>query len=465
MNCTITYENGQVGNEEFCETIQIPSTLVGFKTDCEMHLPSDVNGIAFLHGHIAGDAPTCPKCGCRMNVNGRRQATIHHIPLGTMWINVKVKIHHYRCPNCGVTKMQHIRFRHPRHRITHQLHAHIIRMLGDGLPIVKIAEITGIGRNVIKEIDKDRLKRLYTDNGNLRRPDHYARALAIDEFKLHNGHRYATHIIDLDTGEVLWISEGKSKDVVTKFIAFVGDDWMMQVQAVSCDMNAGFCNAFTEAYPHLTIVFDHFHVIKNFNEKVVSMIRKDEQNRLESEGAHEQAVQLKKSRYILTSSRENILNNTSHKTIQRRSSGIFDLKDKPSDEVIAKKVEENRKHYLELIASNALLGTVDRIKEHLEYSYDAYTQANMSSHINSIIDTCNGSDNPHLEWFARFLKSHFDGIVSHAECRISSGKMEGINNKIKTLRRQSYGFADTEYFFLKIIDSSHKRERDKVHWH
>ena len=48
--------------------------------------------------------------------------------------------------------------------------------------------------------------------------------------------------------------------------------------------------------------------------------------------------------------------------------------------------------------------------------------------------------------------------MSHAEFGISSGKVEGTNNKIKTLRRQCYGLPDNEYFFLKIMDwTSHKR--------
>ena len=51
---------------------------------------------------------------------------------------------------------------------------------------------------------------------------------------------------------------------------------------------------------------------------------------------------------------------------------------------------------------------------------------------------------------------HFEGIIAHATYGIASGKIEGINHKIKTLRRQAYGIPDDEYFFLKVIDTSHK---------
>ncbi len=57
-------------------------------------------------------------------------------------------------------------------------------------------------------------------------------------------------------------------------------------------------------------------------------------------------------------------------------------------------------------------------------------------------------------WFSKILKNHYDGIISHAEYQISTGKIEGVNNKIKTVRRQAYGYPDDEYLFLKIMDVS-----------
>ena len=48
---------------------------------------------------------------------------------------------------------------------------------------------------------------------------------------------------------------------------------MSHVEAVACDMNADFARAFTKACPHLDIVYDHFHIIKNFNEKVIMPVR------------------------------------------------------------------------------------------------------------------------------------------------------------------------------------------------
>ena len=78
-----------------------------------------------------------------------------------------------------------------------------------------MAEITGLGKNVVKDIDVERLRALYTIDGKeLIKPEKTTKILGIDEFKLHNGRKYATHIIDMETGHILWIANGKKKKVV-----------------------------------------------------------------------------------------------------------------------------------------------------------------------------------------------------------------------------------------------------------
>jgi len=83
-------------------------------------------------------------------------------------------------------------------------------------------------------------------------------------------------------------------------------------------------------------------------------------------------------------------------------------------------------------------------------------EAKMADAIIDIIDICKATGNKHLLWFGRLLDSHFEGIIAHATYKISSGKIEGINQKIKTLRHHGYGYPDDEYFFLKIMDISRK---------
>ena len=95
------------------------------------------------------------------------------------------------------------------------------------------------------------------------------------------------------------------------------------------------------------------------------------------------------------------------------------------------------------------------------------SEEKMTIYIDEIILYCNCSENCHFKWFSKLLENHKEGIVSHAKYRISNRKIEGINQKIKTIRRQSYGLPDDEYFFLKLFDVSmqkwnHSLERSSM---
>ena len=338
------------------------------------------------------------------------------------------------------------------HRITKELEEYIRFLLGRHTFTNKeISELSGVGQNIVKAIDKRRLEELYVEDGKLRRPDEQARFLGIDEFKLHNGHKYATHIINMKNGHILWIAEGKKKQVVYDFIEHVGMEWMSHVEAVALDMNSDFQEAFKEKCPHLRMVFDYFHIVKNFNDKVVGEIRKDEQKRLIAEGDLEAAKLLKHSKYIVTSSRETLARKdreAKEGKVLRKKGEVF-----PVSEVKRKDIGYLER-YESILQKNRLLFTADLIKEQLKEAYASRNEARMQEFITKILDLCANSGNKHMAWFWRLLVRHFDGITSHATYHISAGKIEGINNKIKTLRRQAYGYPDDEYFFLKLIDMS-----------
>ena len=75
----------------------------------------------------------------------------------------------------------------------------------------------------------------------------------------------------------------------------------------------------------------------------------------------------------------------------------------------------------------------------------------MSDDIISIMEMCHATGNRHLLWFEKLLGNHFEGIIAHATYDISAAKIEGINNKIKVIKRMAFGFHDFNYFRLKIF--------------
>lgn len=449
--------DGQLSLTQSTDFLFLPCCLYGFH-NTETTVETAKSGrIIYCHkGELAiPEEERICKCGRRMHVNSHPDICLRHLSVGGNLSCLLFPHNQFRCPDCSATKSQFISFKADGHLITDALHQYTCDLLAKGTYTNKqVAEITGLGENTVKDIDKKRLRDIYTTDGGkkLIKPAKQAKYLGIDEFKLHNGRRYATHIIDLETGHILWIQNGKKKQVVYDFIDHVGLEWMDGVEAVACDMNSDFQEAFEEKCPHIQPVFDYFHIVKNFNDKVVSEVRKEEQRRLYEEGNVDAAKALKKTRYILMSNRS-----TLQKKDEDAASGRVIHKGSPlfKTEDIKRRSGYEAK-YDALLQENKLLFTLDLIKEKLSAAYAMTDEAKMAEAIIDIMDICEATGNRHLLWFNQLLESHFEGIIAHATYKISAGKIEGINQKIKTLRRHGYGYPDDEYFFLKIMDMSRK---------
>ena len=170
--------------------------------------------------------------------------TLRHIPLGLEHTKIKVSYARFRCLNTDCkfnTRSQSIPFKANGYRITKALKECTERLLSDGCTLKQVAEITGLDKMTVKSIHKELLLSKFTIDGKtLIKPERQARYLAIDEFKLHDGYKYATVIIDWETGHILYLAHGKKKAVVYEFMDHVGDEWMSKVEAVACDMNSDF---------------------------------------------------------------------------------------------------------------------------------------------------------------------------------------------------------------------------------
>ena len=443
MDYIRTDADGQLTLTRSTEFLFLPSCLYGFhNTETTVETARSGRTVYCHKGTL--DLPEEERicsCGQRMHINSHPDIYIRHLCIGGSLSCLLFPHNQLRCPG---------------HLITDALYEYTSGLLASGTYTNKqVAEITGLGKNTVKAIDKKRLQELYTtDNGRkLIKPERQAKYLGIDEFKLHNGRRYATHIIDLETGHVLWIQNGKKKQVVYDFIDHVGMEWMSGVKAVACDMNSDFQEAFEEKCEWIQPVFDYFHIVKNFNDKVVSEVRKDEQRRLYEEGNIEAARALKKTRYILMSNRSTLQkkdDDAASGRIIHKGSPLFKTED-------MKRKSGYEAKYDTLLQENQLLFTLDLVKEKLSAAYTLADEARMAGAISDIMDICQATGNKHLLWFEKMLDTHFSGIIAHATYKISSGKIEGINQKIKTLRRHGYGYPDDEYFFLKIMDMSRKK--------
>ncbi len=164
------------------------------------------------------------------------------------------------------------------------------------------------------------------------------------------------------------------------------------MEAVACDMNSDFQEAFEEKCYWIQPVFDYFHIVKNFNDKVVSEVRKDEQRRLYEEGNVEAARALKKTRYILMSNRSTLQKKDEDAASERvihKGSPLFKTED-------IKRKSGYEAKYDALLQENKLLFTLDLVKEKLSSAYAMTDEAKMADAVIDIIDICKATNSKHL---------------------------------------------------------------------
>jgi transposase len=183
------------------------------------------------------------------------------------------------------------------------------------------------------------------------------------------------------------------------------------------DMSQAYISAVRSNLPHATIVFDHFHVIKLMNDKLTEL-RRDLYR--EATDLLQKDV-LKGSRWLLLKNPENLRDDRNERT----------------------RLEE-------ALSLNKPLATAYYMKEDLRRLWSFPNKATAAAHLQDWIARAKASGIRMLKDVAKTLSAHKKGILAYYDHRISTGPLEGTNNKIKTLQRQAYGFRDRAFFILLI---------------
>lgn len=273
--------------------------------------------------------------------------------------------------------------------------------------IKEVAKRFHLGWDSVKQIDKAYL------NKELNPPDFTGvKCIAVDEISIRRRHRYATIVADAERHRVLWVAKGRKRESLAEFYEILGVEGCRQIKAVAMDMWQPYEEATHEYCRQAEIVYDPFHIIQNYA-KVI-----DEVRIAEVRIARDRQI-LKGTKYLLLANRENV----------------------------------GREDYVrlkELLKINRHLNTVYVLKDDLKrlwkYSYEWSAQKWFKGWYRRAIY----SKIEPLKKFARTLKAHIEGILAHCRHRIGTSFLEGMNNKVKVIKRVAFGFRDLDYFFLKI---------------
>lgn len=354
----------------------------------------------------------CPRCGSRrVAPRGHQRRTFRAVPIGGRPVDITLDIPRVACPTCAVVRQTPVDFADPRRSYTRSFERYALQ-LSRLMTIQDVARHLQVGWDTIKDIQKRDLQHRFKRPrlGKLKQ-------IAIDEIAVGKGHRYLTVVLNLQSGAVVFVGDGKGADALLPFWRRLRASGA-RVEAVATDMSAAYVQAVREHLGEAVHVFDHFHVIKLFNEKFSDFRR--ELHREATDRLHKEV--LKGTRWLLLKNPENL---------------------DPS--------RKERERLEEALRLNQPLATVYYLKEDLRQIWSQPDKATAAQVLEDWIRRAEASCIKVLQKFAVTLAMCRTGILAYYDCRISTGPLEGTNNKIKIMQRQAYGFRDQEFFKLKIL--------------
>ncbi len=294
----------------------------------------------------------------------------------------------------------------------------LISGLCQHMSILAVSNHLGIRWETVKNIDKQYLQETLPslDPRTLTN----LKYIGVDEVARAKGHDYMTLVYDMQEGHLIWVGTGRTADVFSSFLKQLPKETALGIQAVAMDMGPSYQKSVRENLPHADIVFDRFHVMQNYSKAISN------QRRVEFRKADNQGKKLFKGCHYL------LLKN-------------------------ADKLKSKHTQRLDnLLSNNNNLNILYILKEQLAELWKLPTFQDMQDGINAWCELAYETNMHYLKKFADSLQKHSIGIANYAKHKLTSAVIEAGNVAIGMIRKRARGIKDTEYFKLKIRQSSLK---------
>lgn len=351
---------------------------------------------------------SCPRCSCKNHhFKGKKIRRLKMPPTAHKKCYLDLILHRLKCTHCHHQWWPRLPFMKGKFRMTRSFIQYTFDLLGM-CTVQDVSRYLGISWNVVKSIHKMNLKALYK-----KIPLEKVRYISLDEFAIKKGHEYMSVFSDIESGRVLHAVEGRKTEDILPFLLKLKKE-AKNLKAIAMDMSIPYISAVRNALPGIDIVFDHFHVNALLN-RALDDIRKEQYESLNQE---EEQV-LKGNRFLLLKNYESL-----------------DVESKSRLEMI--------------LQANEPLFKAHVLKEQFRLFWRLSSPEEGSDFLDKWIFDALDSGIKRLKRLAETVDAHREGLISYFRHRISNAGAEGLNNKIKTMKRQAYGFRDMEYFKLRL---------------
>lgn len=371
--------------------------------------------LGLKHAHVLGGAleawglvvdvkPTnrVPYCsGClrraRRSYDRRTGRCWRHLDLAGMEVRLRYDIRRVDCRRCGV-RTELVPWAEPESDFTRefeQMTAYLAQRT-DKTTVSSLLRVawTTVGSIVARVVERlaptDRLDGLSV--------------IGVDELSYRRHHEYVTVVIDHLKGTVVWVKEGKSADTLRQFFTELGPERAARLEAVTIDMSAAYIQAVTEATPNALLIFDRFHV-QRLAHDALDAVRREQMRAIPEEDLRKA---LKGVRFALQKNPWNL------RQAERAK--------------LAEVQRENRPLYRAYLLKETLLDILDRSQPNVvERKLSEWLRWAARSRLRP------------FKKLARTIRKYRDGILAYTSTGLSNGRTEGLNGKIRTITRRSFG--------------------------
>ena len=353
----------------------------------------------------------CSHCQAKQfTKQGSVERTWRMAPIGSCPVYLKMDVPRIYCKSCKKTRQITLPFADEKKRYTTTFARYALE-LAQNMTIQATAQHLGVGWDLIKEIIKERLTKRFRNI-----PLKHVTKIAIDEICIGKGYRFITIVLDLGSGAVIFIGDGKGADALLPFWKKIKAA-RANIQAVASDMSPAYVGAIMTHLPKARHVLDRFHVMKLFNDKLADLRRQ----LFNLATTVEKKQLIKGTRWLLLKNKENLDSN---------------------------KGEDNK--LKEALRINEPLSIAYYLKEDLRLFWNQANRQAAETFLDHWLEKTGTSSIRQMIIMAKTLRLHSQRLLDWYHEPISTAPLEGTNNKIKTMQRQAYGYRDQEFFRLKI---------------
>lgn len=356
----------------------------------------------------------CAKC-CSHNVQSKdtKIRRLRMVPLGMLKCFLEITTHKFKCKDCGTSAWVNLPFAAGKFPLTKAFMRYVLSLIKLGT-IQAISIFADLQWKTVKNIHKDHLSQKYQKIS-------YKKLLyiTVDEFSIKKGHKYMTVFADLCTGRIVHAVEGRRVEDIKPFLETLSKR-ARKLRAIAMDLSPSYISAVEHYLPKVDIVFDRFHVMKLLNEALDELRRKE------------------RAKY-----------STAGSDIGKGDRFLFLRNFEDLDDKQRSKLDR-------LFKVNESLAKAHTMKEQFRTFWDKPTKENGAKFLCHWIYEAVHSRIKPLVRIGKTILRHYEGLLNYFDHFISNGKAEGINNKIKVLKRSGYGYQDMEYFTLLLYDLHEK---------